>query len=72
MPLWMKQGAFVDGDDNAFIRHQGIIDERPLARCFMVNGNKMWLPKSHIRDVNAEFVVVPKWLADAKKAASEF
>jgi hypothetical protein len=59
-------------DDNAYVRHQGIVDERPLARCFMVNGKKMWISKSMIRDVNAEYVVVPKWVADSKKCASDF
>jgi hypothetical protein len=59
-------------DDNAYVRHQGLLAERPMALCYRVDGRVVWFPKMHVRDRNDQYVVIPKWMADSKKALSDF
>jgi hypothetical protein len=63
---------FSQGDENAYMNHEGKLDERPLAVCYRIKGKKVWIQKRFIRDANERILVLPKWLATSKKMESDF
>lgn len=60
------------GDDLSYLEHQGVVADRPLARCYRIGGIKVWLQKRLIRDSNDKIVVIPTWLAKSKKMSSDY
>ena len=52
------------------IDYDRILDdlETPKAFCFIIGGEKVWLPKSQVEDIieTQQEVVIPEWLAMEK------
>lgn len=59
-------------DDLTYIDHDGVIHETDKAKLFSIEGDKVWLPKSKIRDEGDDIVAIPKWLAEKKGLESSW
>lgn len=58
--------------DLAYIEHDGVIHETDDALLYSIGGEKVWIPKSWIKDKNDEIIAIPKKLADEKGLESDW
>lgn len=62
----MTHRFVIGGTDSAYIEHDGVVSSTDKAKCFQIENELVWVPRSQILDENDELVAIPKWLADKK------
>jgi hypothetical protein len=60
------------GDNFAWLEHDGVIRETDKAKCFLIENEEIWIPKSLIKDENEELVAVPQWFAKKNGLESDW
>lgn len=60
----MSRREIDDRGSSVWVDHDGVVAETAKAKCFAIQGEDIWVPKSLIEDEGDEVVAVPPWFAE--------